>query len=75
MTYAVMLSDRPNASGVLLMVDERDEAEEIAFEVRRAGHRVEVRRCKEWAPGSEADVASPSGAWSWAARRWQVQQG
>jgi hypothetical protein len=47
MSYAVMLSDRPNTSGVLMMLDECRDAEEIAIEVRRAGHRVEVREVSE----------------------------
>jgi hypothetical protein len=48
MSYAVVLSDRPqDAAGVLLMVEDKDEAEQIAIEVRRAGHRVEVRRVGE----------------------------
>jgi hypothetical protein len=48
MSYAVVLSERPqDATGVLLMVEDKDEAEQIAIEVRRAGHRVEVRRVGE----------------------------
>jgi hypothetical protein len=40
MSYAVVLSDRPqDATGVIL----KDEAEQIAIEVPRAGHNVEVR--------------------------------
>jgi hypothetical protein len=50
MSYAVMLSDRPNISGVLVMLDDQGEAEQIAVEVRRAGHRVEVRKVGDPVP-------------------------
>ncbi len=42
--FAVMLSSRQSTpDGILLMVDERREAMEIAFELQRKGHAVTVR--------------------------------
>jgi hypothetical protein len=42
--FAVTLSSRPTTrDGILLMVDERQDAEEIASELRRKGHLVIVR--------------------------------
>ena len=42
--YAICLkSRRGHVDSVLMIVDEKDEAEEIAFELRRAGQDVEVR--------------------------------
>ena len=43
-SFAVMLSSKPTTiDGILLMVDERRDAEEIALELRRKGHAVTVR--------------------------------
>jgi hypothetical protein len=48
MSYAVVLSERTDdIAGVLVMLDDKREAEEIAFEMRLAGHKVEVRRISE----------------------------
>jgi ERCC4-type nuclease len=42
--YAICLREkRGKVDGVLMIVDDREEAEEIAFELRRSGHDVEVR--------------------------------
>jgi hypothetical protein len=56
MSYAVVLSDRTDdISGVLVMLDDQGDAEQIAIEMRLAGHKVEVRRVSErlagrWSP-------------------------
>jgi hypothetical protein len=43
-SFAVMLSSRQSTpDGILLMVDERRDAMEIAFELQRKGHAVTVR--------------------------------
>jgi hypothetical protein len=43
-SFAVMLRSRPTVlESILLMVDERRDAEEIAVELRRKGHQVDVR--------------------------------
>ncbi len=43
-SFAVVLRSRPTTvDGILLMVDERRDAEEIAIELRRRGHPVDVR--------------------------------
>jgi hypothetical protein len=48
MSYAVVLSDRPHdVAGVLVMLEDKAEAELIAIEVRAAGHKVEVREVSE----------------------------
>jgi hypothetical protein len=48
MSYAVVLSDRTDdVSGVLVMLTDKGEAEQIAIEMRRAGHQVEVRRVSD----------------------------
>jgi hypothetical protein len=55
MSYAVVLCDRPqDVSAVLLMVDDENDAEQIAIEVRLAGHEVEVRWVSERWPGRRA---------------------
>jgi hypothetical protein len=42
--FAVMLRSRPTIrESILLLVDERRDAEEIAVELRRKGHQVDVR--------------------------------
>jgi hypothetical protein len=48
MSYAVVLSDRTDdMAGVLVMLDDKGEAEQIAIEMRRGGHKVEVRMLSE----------------------------
>ncbi len=43
-SFAVMLRSKPTIlESILLMVDERRDAEEIAVELRRKGHQVDVR--------------------------------
>ena len=43
-SFAVMLCSKPTTiDGILLMVNERRDAEEIALELRRKGHSVTVR--------------------------------
>jgi len=55
-SFAVMLRSRPvTPEGILLMVDERRDAEEIAGELRRKGHQVDVREI----------IASPGGDSPW----------
>ncbi len=41
--FAVVLASRPSPAGILLMVPERRDAEEIAMELRRKGHPVSVQ--------------------------------
>jgi hypothetical protein len=42
-SFAVMLRSKPTIrESILLMVDERRDAEEIAVELRRKGHQVDV---------------------------------
>jgi hypothetical protein len=54
MSYAVVLSDRTDdISGVLVMLDDKGDAEQIAIEMRRAGHEVEVRRVSERLAGRQ----------------------
>jgi hypothetical protein len=43
MAWAIALEDREDAGGVLLLADDRREADSIATEVRRRGHPVIVR--------------------------------
>ena len=43
MEWAVALAGRADPEAILILLDERDEAEQIAIEMRRKGHRVEVR--------------------------------
>ena len=46
-SFAVMLSSKPaTAEGILLLVDERGDAEAIAVELRRRGQPVMVREIK-----------------------------
>lgn len=43
-SFAVILRSKPTIlESILLMVDERRDAEEIAVELRRKGHPVDVR--------------------------------
>jgi len=58
-SYAVMLSSKPaSADGILLLVDERGDAEAIAIELRRRGQPVMVREIK----GPDRVFHSPAGA-------------
>jgi hypothetical protein len=43
MTWAVVLEGRSEPEGILVVLSERQEAETIAFEVRKKGHQVVVR--------------------------------
>jgi hypothetical protein len=43
MEWAIALDGRSDAAGILLLLEDRQEAESIAIEVRRRGHRVVVR--------------------------------
>jgi hypothetical protein len=46
-SFAVMLSSKPaSVDGILLLVDERGDAEAIAVELRRRGQPVTVREIK-----------------------------
>jgi hypothetical protein len=42
-TFAVVLESKPPPDGILMMLDERPEAEEIATELCRRGHAVTVQ--------------------------------
>jgi len=43
-SFALMLHSKPSsAEGILMLLDERHVAEEIAIELRRKGHEVDVR--------------------------------
>jgi hypothetical protein len=43
-SFAVTLRSRPNRlDGILVILDERREADEMAFEMRRKGHDVDVQ--------------------------------
>ncbi len=56
-SFAVMLCSRPmSPEAILLLVDERRDAEEIAGELRRKGHEVDVR---EVTSAPARDSASP----------------
>ena len=58
-SFAVMLRSKPTIlESILLMVDERRDAEEIAVELRRRGHQVDVR---EVSLPLRADTPPPSG--------------
>jgi hypothetical protein len=60
-SFAVMLRSRPaTPEGILLMVDERRDAEEIAVELRRKGHQVDVREIVT-SPGAESPWTARSG--------------
>jgi hypothetical protein len=55
--FALTLDSRPaSEESILMMLDERQEAEEIAVELRRKGHRVTVR---ELASKSSRPTAVP----------------
>lgn len=42
--YAICMRSRPGRlDGVLMLLDDKEEAEAIAFELRRKGHDVDVR--------------------------------
>jgi hypothetical protein len=56
-SFAVMLSSKPaSAEGILLLVDERGDAEAIALELRRRGQPVTVREIK----GSDRQLHNPA---------------
>jgi hypothetical protein len=56
-SFAVMLASKPaSAEGILLLVDERGDAEAIALELRRRGQPVTVREIK----GPDRQVHSPA---------------
>jgi hypothetical protein len=58
MTHAVVLSDRPHdVAGVLVMLDDKGEAEQIAVEMRRGGHNVEARQVNERLADRTEDAA------------------
>jgi hypothetical protein len=42
-SFAVILASRPTTDGILMMLDDRPEAEEIASELCRRGYAVTVR--------------------------------
>jgi hypothetical protein len=41
--WAFVLAGKADPTAILVLLDERDEAEQIAMEMRKKGHRVEVR--------------------------------
>jgi hypothetical protein len=47
MPYAVVLNGREDVAAVLMLLDDRTEAEAIALDIRAAGHGVEVRQVGE----------------------------
>ena len=53
--YAVVLQDRTDIGGVLMIVDDRKDATEIALQLRQRGHEVDVR---ELAPGPRSNGAT-----------------
>lgn len=56
-SFAVMLSSKPaTPDGILLLVDERGDAEAIAVELRRRGQPVTVREIK----GPDQQFRSPA---------------
>jgi hypothetical protein len=58
MPYAVVLQGRDDVAAVLMMVDDRGEADAIAVGVRAVGHAVEVRQVGE---GQLKDLSTASG--------------
>ena len=57
-SFAVMLSStRPSAEAILLTVDERQVADEIAEQLRRKGHPVDVHKIAE--PATRLPPALP----------------
>jgi hypothetical protein len=66
-SFAVMLSSKPaSAEGILLLVDERGDAEAIALELRRRGQPVNVREIK--GPDRHLQNPTPSSPASWPGR-------
>jgi hypothetical protein len=60
-SFAVMLRSRPTVlESILLMVDERRDAEEIAVELRRKGHQVDVREVTLPLPADSSSKSNPS---------------
>lgn len=57
-SFAVVLRSKPlGPEGILLMIDERRDAEEIAVELRRRGQMVDVRELR-----SPSDYSLPAGS-------------
>jgi hypothetical protein len=54
--WAVVLEGRPAPEGILLVLAERQEAEAIAAEVRKKGHRVVVCPYRAESPDAGAAV-------------------
>jgi hypothetical protein len=54
MGWAIMLEGRTDQAAILLLFDDREEAEDIAFEVRRRGHPVVVHPFAGRGPDTEA---------------------
>ena len=50
MDWAITLEGRADQGGIVLMLDDREDAEGIAAEMRRKGHRVVVRARAERDP-------------------------
>ncbi len=66
-SFAVMLSSKPaTAEGILLLVDERGDAEAIAIELRRRGQPVTVREIK--GPDRQMPNPAASSPASWPGR-------
>jgi hypothetical protein len=57
-SWAIVLEGRSDASGILLLCDDRNELESIAIELRRRGHRVVVHPY----PSRVADDQLPVGS-------------
>jgi hypothetical protein len=55
--WAFVLEGRTGPDGVLVILDERTEAESIAAEVRQKGHRVVVRTYDHGPPAPGAGAA------------------
>jgi hypothetical protein len=65
MGWAVRLEGRTGPAGILLLIDDKNEAESIAQEIRRRGTRIVVspyRSTELVRPGLPVQAAGPSGA-------------
>jgi hypothetical protein len=62
MGWAIVLEGRTDVGAILLLFDDRQAAEEIAFEVRRRGHPVVVRPYPEPPTDDKAVPGSASSA-------------
>lgn len=63
MGWAIVLEGRTDPAGILLLFDDREEAESIAWELRRRGHPVVVLPYEERSPTqSQPADRSSSGA-------------